>query len=98
LPGFRPLDQQTSEGVSVQPPVAVLENIVIIRIHLDDCDAHQRCAGGETAPARRGVLRSRADPRRMPLPAPLPSGETMPDEAAAATRFQPPMPATARAG
>jgi ectoine hydroxylase-related dioxygenase (phytanoyl-CoA dioxygenase family) len=38
LPGFGPWTSKP-EGVSVQPPVAVLEDVVTLRIHLDDCDA-----------------------------------------------------------
>ncbi|WP_046242358.1 phytanoyl-CoA dioxygenase family protein [Hymenobacter terrenus] len=38
LPGFGPWTSKP-EGVSVQPPVAVLEDVCTIRIHLDDCDA-----------------------------------------------------------
>ena len=38
LPGFGPWTSK-AEGVSVQPPVAVLENVVTLRLHLDDCDA-----------------------------------------------------------
>lgn len=38
LPGFGPWTSK-AEGVSVQPPVAVLENVLTMRIHLDDCDA-----------------------------------------------------------
>ncbi|GAB3846232.1 phytanoyl-CoA dioxygenase family protein [Hymenobacter terrigena] len=38
LPGFGPWTSKT-EGISVQPPVEVLENVVTLRIHLDDCDA-----------------------------------------------------------
>ncbi|MBD2767907.1 phytanoyl-CoA dioxygenase family protein [Hymenobacter sp. BT664] len=38
LPGFGPWTSKP-EGTSVQPPVAVLENMCTIRIHLDDCDA-----------------------------------------------------------
>ncbi|WP_460502433.1 phytanoyl-CoA dioxygenase family protein, partial [Hymenobacter agri] len=38
LPGFGPWTSKP-EGVSVQPPVAVLENVVTLRLHLDDCDA-----------------------------------------------------------
>ncbi|MET4073092.1 phytanoyl-CoA dioxygenase family protein [Hymenobacter sp. UYCo722] len=37
-PGFGPWTNK-AEGAAVQPPVAVLEDIVTIRIHLDDCDA-----------------------------------------------------------
>ena len=37
-PGFGPWTRK-AEGVSVQPPVAVLENVCTVRIHLDDCDA-----------------------------------------------------------
>ncbi|MGY3087068.1 hypothetical protein ACVWYF_000094 [Hymenobacter sp. UYAg731] len=38
LPGFGPWTSKT-EGISVQPPMAVLENVVTLRIHLDNCDA-----------------------------------------------------------
>ena len=38
LPGFGPWTSKP-EGVSVQPPVAVLENVVTLRLHLDDCDS-----------------------------------------------------------
>lgn len=38
LPGFGPWTSKP-EGVSVQPPVVVLENVVTLRLHLDDCDA-----------------------------------------------------------
>ena len=37
-PGFGPWTSK-AEGISVQPPVAVLENVVTLRLHLDDCDA-----------------------------------------------------------
>jgi ectoine hydroxylase-related dioxygenase (phytanoyl-CoA dioxygenase family) len=37
LPGFGPWTSK-AEGVSVQPPLAVLEDVCTIRIHLDDCD------------------------------------------------------------
>jgi hypothetical protein len=38
LPGFGPWTAKDG-WVAVQPPVAVLENTVTIRLHLDDCDA-----------------------------------------------------------
>jgi hypothetical protein len=38
LPGFGPWTTKAG-WVAVQPPVAVLENTVTIRLHLDDCDA-----------------------------------------------------------
>lgn len=38
LPGFGPWTAKAG-WVAVQPPVAVLENTVAIRLHLDDCDA-----------------------------------------------------------
>ena len=38
LPGFGPWTTKAG-WVAVQPPVAVLENTVTIRVHLDDCDA-----------------------------------------------------------
>ena len=37
-PGFGPWTTKAG-WVAVQPPVAVLENTVTIRVHLDDCDA-----------------------------------------------------------
>lgn len=37
-PGFGPWTAKTG-WVAVQPPAAVLENTVTIRVHLDDCDA-----------------------------------------------------------
>ncbi|MGI4761329.1 MAG: phytanoyl-CoA dioxygenase family protein [Janthinobacterium lividum] len=37
-PGFGPWTAKAG-WVAVQPPVAVLENTVTIRVHLDDCDA-----------------------------------------------------------
>lgn len=38
LPGFGPWTTKAG-WVAVQPPAAVLENTVTIRLHLDDCDA-----------------------------------------------------------
>ena len=38
LPGFGPWTSKAG-WVQVQPPVAVLENTVTLRLHLDDCDA-----------------------------------------------------------
>lgn len=38
LPGFGPWTSKAN-WVQVQPPVAVLENTVTVRLHLDDCDA-----------------------------------------------------------
>ena len=38
LPGFGPWTTK-ADWVAVQPPLAVLENTVTIRLHLDDCDA-----------------------------------------------------------
>jgi hypothetical protein len=38
LPGYGPWTAKAG-WVAVQPPVAVLENTVTIRLHLDDCDA-----------------------------------------------------------
>ncbi len=38
LAGFGPWTSK-AEGVSVQPPLAILQNSCTIRIHLDDCDA-----------------------------------------------------------
>ena len=55
LPGFGPWTSK-AEGVSVQPPVAVLENIVTIRIHLDDCDATNGALKVVPGSHRHGVL------------------------------------------
>ncbi|MBF9220648.1 phytanoyl-CoA dioxygenase family protein [Hymenobacter ruricola] len=54
-PGFGPWTSK-AEGVSVQPPVAVLENVCTIRLHLDDCDASNGALKVVPGSHRHGVL------------------------------------------
>ncbi|MBF9140057.1 phytanoyl-CoA dioxygenase family protein [Hymenobacter properus] len=54
-PGFGPWTSKP-EGVSVQPPVAVLENVVTLRLHLDDCDATNGALKVVPGSHRRGVV------------------------------------------
>ncbi|WP_226163740.1 phytanoyl-CoA dioxygenase family protein [Hymenobacter terricola] len=55
LPGFGPWTSKP-EGISVQPPVAVLENECTIRIHLDDCDATNGALKVVPGSHQRGVV------------------------------------------
>lgn len=55
LPGYGPWTQKP-EGVAVQPPVSVLENVCTIRIHLDDCDGSNGALKVVPGTQRRGVL------------------------------------------
>ncbi|GAA4041977.1 phytanoyl-CoA dioxygenase family protein [Hymenobacter glaciei] len=55
LPGFGPWTSK-AEGVAVQPPVGVLENVCTIRIHLDDCDATNGALKVVPGSHRRGVI------------------------------------------
>jgi hypothetical protein len=55
LPGFGPWTSK-AEGISVQPPVAVLENVVTLRLHLDDCDATNGALKVVSGSHRRGVV------------------------------------------
>ncbi len=55
LPGFGPWTSKP-EGVSVQPPVVVLENVCTIRIHLDNCDATNGALKVVPGSHRRGVV------------------------------------------
>ncbi|MBO2007478.1 phytanoyl-CoA dioxygenase family protein [Hymenobacter negativus] len=55
LPGFGPWTSKP-EGVSVQPPVAVLENVCTIRIQLDDCDATNGALKVVPGSQQRGVI------------------------------------------
>jgi ectoine hydroxylase-related dioxygenase (phytanoyl-CoA dioxygenase family) len=55
LPDFGPWTSKP-EGVSVQPPVAVLEDVVTIRIHLDDCDATNGALKVVPGSHQRGVV------------------------------------------
>ena len=55
LPGFGPWTSKP-EGVSVQPPAAVLENVCTVRLHLDDCDATNGALRVVPGSQQRGVL------------------------------------------
>ena len=55
LPGFGPWTRKP-EGLSVQPPVAVLENICVLRLHLDDCDADNGALKVAPGSHRHGVV------------------------------------------
>ena len=54
-PGFGPWTAKAG-WVAVQPPVAVLENTVTIRVHLDDCDATNGALKVVPGSHRRGVV------------------------------------------
>ena len=54
-PGFGSWTNK-AEGVSVQPPMAVLENMCTIRIHLDDCDATNGALKVVPGSHQRGVM------------------------------------------
>ena len=54
-PGFGPWTSK-AEGVSVQPPAAVLENVCTVRIHLDDCGATNGALKVVPGSHRRGVV------------------------------------------
>jgi ectoine hydroxylase-related dioxygenase (phytanoyl-CoA dioxygenase family) len=64
-PGFGPWTSKP-EGASVQPPVAVLENMCTIRIHLDDCDAGNGALKAVAGTHRQGVLLPAALPALTP--------------------------------
>lgn len=66
-PGFGPWTSKV-EGISVQPPVAILENIVTIRIHLDDCDATNGALKLVPGSHRRGVVPAAAVAPLTPNP------------------------------
>ncbi|UOE33197.1 phytanoyl-CoA dioxygenase family protein [Hymenobacter monticola] len=55
LHGFGPWTSKP-EGVSVQPPVAVLENVVTLRLHLDDCDGTNGALKVVPGSHQRGVV------------------------------------------
>ncbi|HEX8659964.1 MAG TPA: phytanoyl-CoA dioxygenase family protein [Hymenobacter sp.] len=65
LPGFGPWTSKP-EGASVQPPVAVLESLCTIRIHLDDCDASNGALKVVAGTHRQGVLLPAALPALTP--------------------------------
>ncbi|OGX88293.1 phytanoyl-CoA dioxygenase family protein [Hymenobacter coccineus] len=55
VPGFGPWTAKAG-WVAVQPPVAVLENTVTVRLHLDDCDATNGALKVVPGSHRRGVV------------------------------------------
>ena len=55
LPGFGPWTSKP-EGVSVQPPVGVLDYVCTVRLHLDDCDATNGALRVVPGSQRRGVV------------------------------------------
>ena len=55
LAGFGPWTSK-AEGVSVQPPVSVLENVCTLRIHLDNCDASNGALKVVPGTHRQGAL------------------------------------------
>ena len=55
LSGFGPWTSKAG-WVAVQPPVAVLENTVTVRLHLDDCDATNGALKVVLGSHRQGVL------------------------------------------
>ena len=65
LPGFGPWTSKP-EGVAVQPPVAVLENVTTIRIHLDDCDATNGALKVVPGSHRHGVVPALKIPEYTP--------------------------------
>ena len=65
LPGFGPWTSKP-EGVAVQPPAAVLENMTTIRIHLDDCDASNGALKVVPGSHRQGVIPATALPAYTP--------------------------------
>ncbi len=55
LPGFGPWTTK-ADWAAVQPPVAVLENTVTVRLHLDECDATNGALKVVPGSHRRGVV------------------------------------------
>ena len=58
-PGFGPWTAKTG-WVAVQPPAAILENTVTLRLHLDDCDATNGALKVVPGSHRRGVVPAQA--------------------------------------
>ena len=54
-PGYGPWTSKP-EGVAVQPPLDVLENMITLRLHLDDCDATNGALKVVPGSHRRGVV------------------------------------------
>lgn len=78
LPGFGPWTRKV-EGVSVQPPVAILEALCTVRIHLDDCDAGNGALQVAPGSHRLGVLQPAALAPLLPAAVicPVPAGGAM---------------------
>ncbi|MCB2377139.1 phytanoyl-CoA dioxygenase family protein [Hymenobacter sp. BT635] len=78
LPGFGPWTHK-AEGVAVQPPRFVLEDICTIRLHLDDCDAQNGALHVVPASHRQGPIPGPALPRHTPaaVTCPVPAGGAM---------------------
>ena len=77
-PGFGPWTNKP-EGVSVQPPLEVLENICTIRIHLDPCDEKNGALNAVPGSHRMGVLQAADLPALTPnaVACPVPAGGAM---------------------
>jgi ectoine hydroxylase-related dioxygenase (phytanoyl-CoA dioxygenase family) len=76
-PGFGPWTVKA--GVPhVQPPVGVLERMVTVRVHLDDCDERSgalRVVPGSHRGGRLGAVATRGWLDRVaPVPCPVPAG------------------------
>ena len=76
--GFGPWTSKP-EGVSVQPPREVLENICTVRIHLDDCDEANGALHVVAGSHRLGVLQGPDMPALTPqsVSCPVPAGGAM---------------------
>ncbi|TGE28455.1 phytanoyl-CoA dioxygenase family protein [Hymenobacter metallicola] len=78
LPGYGPWTVK-SEGIAVQPPQPVLENICTIRLHLDSCDARNGALKVVPGSHRRGPIHSAELPEltAAPVLCPVPAGGAM---------------------
>lgn len=77
-PGFGPWTAKAG-WVAVQPPAAVLENTVTLRLHLDDCDATNGALKVVPGSHRRGVVPAEtiASHTATATVCPVPSGGAM---------------------
>lgn len=78
LPGYGPWTSKAGE-VAVRPPAAVLEDMVTIRLHLDDCDAGNGALKVVLGSHRHGVLMPSAVAARTAAltVCPVPAGGVM---------------------
>ncbi|MDO7883810.1 phytanoyl-CoA dioxygenase family protein [Hymenobacter cheonanensis] len=78
LPGFGPWTAK-ADWVAVQPPVAVLENTVTIRLHLDECDASNGALKVVPGSHRHGVVPAEtiASHTAAATVCPVPAGSAM---------------------